>query len=212
MKFPWGPFPLRPACLGAVAAALCCFAAHVGAAVLRVHVTDPAGRSLPNAVVMLEPVSAKLPPVEPMAGVAISQAKRQFNPQVTVVTVGTPVHFPNFDTVRHHVYSFSPAKHFELKLYAGVPAKPVVFDKPGVAVIGCNIHDNMVAWVVIVDTPLYAMTATGGRAKIASVPAGAYQLKVWHASLRPGVEMSSIPVNMGTSDQEVQLQVQGTAP
>ena len=61
--------------------------------------------------------------------------------------------FPNFDTVRHHVYSFSPAKTFELKLYAGVPNTPVVFDKPGIAVLGCNIHDNMAAWVVVADTP-----------------------------------------------------------
>ena len=102
---------------------------------------------------MLEPASGRLP-VKPLGGVQIAQAKRQFSPRVTVVTVGTPVTFPNFDTVRHHVYSFSPVKTFELKLYAGVPNAPVVFDKPGIAVLGCNIHDQMAAWVVVVDTPL----------------------------------------------------------
>ncbi|MGZ5766445.1 MAG: methylamine utilization protein, partial [Caldimonas sp.] len=114
---------------------------------MTVLVSDSAGRALADAVVMLEPTTGRLP-TSPMVGVRIAQAQRQFSPQVTVVTVGTPITFPNLDTVRHHVYSFSPAKTFELKLYAGVPAAPVVFDKPGVAVLGCNIHDHMVAWVV----------------------------------------------------------------
>jgi plastocyanin len=110
------------------------------------------GKPLTDAVVMLEPAAVRLP-VAPLAGVQIAQLKRQFAPQVSVVTVGTPVSFPNDDTVRHHVYSFSSVKTFELKLYAGVPNAPVVFDKPGIAVLGCNIHDQMVAWVVVVDTP-----------------------------------------------------------
>ena len=100
------------------------------AAPLSVTVTDAAGKPLADAVVMLEPATGKAP-VKPLPDVEISQAKRQFNPRVTLITVGTRVAFPNFDTVRHHVYSFSQAKTFELKLYAGVPAAPIVFDKPG---------------------------------------------------------------------------------
>ena len=144
-----------PRCLPALATALALAAACGGvqAASVSVFVSDPAGKPLLDAVVMLEPATGKLP-VAPMAGVQIAQVKRQFAPQVSVVTVGTPVTFPNDDTVRHHVYSFSPVKTFELKLYAGVPNAPVVFDKPGIAVLGCNIHDQMVAWVVVVDTPL----------------------------------------------------------
>jgi hypothetical protein len=107
-----------------------------------------------------------------MSGVEIAQTHRQFSPQVTVITVGTSIAFPNRDTVRHHVYSFSPVKTFELKLYAGVPAAPILFDKPGIAVLGCNIHDEMVAWVVVVDTPLFARSAPGGRAQIDGVPTG----------------------------------------
>ncbi|HPM68332.1 MAG TPA: methylamine utilization protein, partial [Piscinibacter sp.] len=95
--------------------------ALVQAAPLSVTVTDAAGKPLADAVVMLEPATGKAP-VKPLPDVEISQAKRQFNPRVTLITVGTKVAFPNFDTVRHHVYSFSQAKTFELKLYAGVPA------------------------------------------------------------------------------------------
>src|SRR5689334_20889895 len=94
---------------------------EAGAAGVNTTVVDPAGRPLPGAVVMLEPVGARLP-VKPMSGVEIAQAKRTFMPDVTVVTVGTPVTFPNLDTVRHQVYSFSTAKTFELKLYTGTPS------------------------------------------------------------------------------------------
>src|SRR5437868_10756761 len=145
-----------------------------------------------------------------MSGVEISQVKRQFTPQISVVTAGTTVAFPNLDSVRHHVYSFSPIKQFELKLYSGVPSKPVVFDKPGVAVIGCNIHDRMVAWVVVVDTPLYAMSEASGKARIASVPPGLYQLRVWHAGLRAGQDLPTTAVHIANADvdHEVRLDVQ----
>lgn len=159
------------------------------AAPLSVSVTDAAGKPLADAVVMLEPASGKAP-VKPLPDVEISQAKRQFNPRVTLITVGTRVAFPNFDTVRHHVYSFSQAKTFELKLYAGVPAAPVVFDKPGLAVLGCNIHDRMAAWVVVADTPWFARTAADGSARIDGAPAGTYRLATWH----PGLPANSAPV------------------
>ena len=158
------------------------FAGLVVAATVEVSVTDGAGKPLHDAVVMLEPVSGALP-VRPLNGVQISQVHRQFEPQVTVVTVGTAISFPNLDTVRHHVYSFSGVKNFELKLYSGVPAAPVVFDRPGIAVLGCNIHDQMVAWVVIVDTPFYGRTSAIGKATIGAVAPGAYRLKTWHSSL-----------------------------
>jgi plastocyanin len=101
--------------------------------------------------------------VRPLAALEMAQQKKQFVPEVLVVPVGSEVRFPNHDTVRHHVYSFSPAKKFELKLYTGTPANPVLFDRPGVVVLGCNIHDQMVGWILVVDTPYYAQTlaATG---------------------------------------------------
>jgi plastocyanin len=150
-----------------------------GAAELLVHVVDAEGRALDDAVVALLPQGRSAPPLAPGTQATIEQRARQFRPSVTVVQTGTPVHFPNFDTVRHHVYSFSPIKRFELKLYVGTPSHPVVFDKPGTAVLGCNIHDDMVAWVHVVDTPWFAVTR-GGQAQLRQLPAGAYQLQAWH--------------------------------
>jgi plastocyanin len=173
--------------------------ALASAATLDVAAVDADGKPLADAVVLLEPVGAKAP-VKPLADVQISQAKRQFQPRVTVVTVGTPVTFPNFDTVRHHVYSFSAAKTFELKLYAGVPNAPIVFDKPGIAVLGCNIHDNMAAWVVIADTPWFARSGATGQARIDNVPAGSYRLRVWHPGLPANAEPVSSQLSVGTTD------------
>ena len=202
-----------PRRLLAFAPALALAAACGGAAAasVGVFVSDAAGRPLPDAVVMLEPAGARLP-VAPMAGVRISQHKRQFAPQVSVVTVGTPVSFPNDDTVRHHVYSFSAVKTFELKLYAGVPNAPVVFDKPGIAVLGCNIHDQMIAWVVVVDTPLFARSAASGKARIEGVPAGSYQLRVWHPSMPEATPPTSNAVAVAGADLELRAAVATAGP
>lgn len=186
-----------------------CAVAH--ATGVDITVTDSKGRPLADAVVMLEPVSGRLP-IAPLSGVQIAQTGRQFRPQVTVLTVGTPVTFPNLDTVRHQVYSFSPTKAFELKLYAGVPAQPVVFDKPGIAVLGCNIHDQMVAWVVVVDTPLFARSAASGKAQIVDVPPGSYELRTWHSTLNDATQPTTMPLLVGTADVDlrVSLRVSGS--
>ncbi|NUZ05267.1 methylamine utilization protein [Piscinibacter koreensis] len=198
--------PTRPLTLvlAAFLAASLSFAAH--AATVNVVVNDAAGRPIPDAVVMLEPVTGTLP-TRPLGTVEIAQIRRQFTPAVTVVTVGTPVTFPNQDTVRHHVYSFSPAKNFELKLYAGSPHAPVVFDKPGIAVLGCNIHDQMTAWVVVVDTPLHTRSSTAGRASIGSVPAGAYRLRAWHPGMPGQAEPTSTPISVAQADVEQRVQL-----
>ena len=185
-------------CAGALLAAPLA-AAH--AAALNVNVTGSDGKPLLDAVAQLDPAIGKAP-VKPMADVEISQAKRQFNPRVTLITVGTRVTFPNFDTVRHQVYSFSPIKTFELKLYAGVPNAPLTFDKPGVAVLGCNIHDSMAAWVVVADSPWFARSAANGRARIEGVPAGNYRLRLWHAGLGLGAEPAAVAITIGAGDAE----------
>ena len=178
----------------------------VVAAPLAVEVADAGGRALAGAVVLLEPVAGKAP-VKPMAEAQVAQTKRQFAPRVTLITVGTAVNFPNFDTVRHHVYSFSRAKTFEIKLYAGVPTQPVVFDKPGIAVLGCNIHDRMAAWVVVTDTPWHAMTGADGVARIADAPAGAYQLSVWHAGLAADSAPVTRKVQLGSAELRESFQL-----
>ena len=176
------------------------------AAALNLSFTDIAGKPLLDAVALLEPASGKVA-VKPLADVEISQTKRQFSPRVTLITTGTRATFPNFDTVRHHVYSFSPAKTFELKLYAGVPGVPLLFDKPGVAVLGCNIHDTMAAWVVVADTPWFARSATNGRARIEGVPAGNYRLRMWHSGLGPDAEPADAVLSIGAGDTEYSVRL-----
>lgn len=173
----------------------------VQAAALTVSIADAAGAPLVDAVALLEPASGRAA-VKPMADVQIAQARRQFSQRVTLITTGTRVTFPNFDTVRHQVYSFSAIKPFELKLYAGGPGLPVVFDKPGIAVLGCNIHDSMVAWVVVADTPWAARSDAAGRARIDGVPPGHYLLRVWHPGLAPNADPAAAAITIGTSDVE----------
>lgn len=177
----------RSSLLRSVAACLAfAGAGGVSAATVLVDVNDEAGRSVGGSVVFLESSAARSL-AKPLAKAEMAQEQKQFLPEVLVVPVGTQVHFPNRDSVRHHVYSFSPAKKFELKLYTGTPANPVQFDQPGIVVLGCNIHDRMVGWVVVVDTPYYALSPqSGGRAQLEGVPAGTYTLRVWHSRLPPG--------------------------
>jgi len=97
------------------------------------------------------------------------------------------------------VYSFSPAKTFDLKLYAGVPANPVIFDKPGIAVLGCNIHDNMVGWVLVVETPYFGRANAEGKLVLDGVPPGRYRLRVWHPGLPVGAPASDQPLPVGNA-------------
>ncbi|MGF6724438.1 plastocyanin [Paraburkholderia sp. GAS41] len=157
-------------------------AAAASAASLEVAVVDQNGAPLADAIVYATPLSGKLPPVKPASSV-VDQIKRQFVPLVSVVQSGTAITFPNKDNFEHDVYSFSPAKKFELHLYHGVPASPVVFDKPGLVVMGCNIHDSMIAYVMVVDTPWFAKTDANGHASIDNLPADNYKVTAWHYRL-----------------------------
>lgn len=150
-----------------------------------VEVFDAAGQPMADAAVYAEPASgASLP--KPGRLVEIEQRQKRFLPQVTVIQAGTDISFPNNDTVRHHVYSFSPAKPFELKLYSGVPSNPVSFDKSGTVVIGCNIHDQMAAYIHVVPTPYFGKTDAAGKIRLEVGAPGAYRLKAWHYGLPIG--------------------------
>ena len=150
----------------------------VHAASLAVSVADGQGTPLEDAVVWLV---AKTPgPQRPRREGMIEQINKTFIPTVTVVQVGTQVKFPNRDEVRHHVYSFSPAKRFEIKLYAGTPADPILFDKPGEVVLGCNIHDHMIAYVYVVESPWFGKTDKDGEVRIEGLPGGEYEVHAWY--------------------------------
>ena len=183
-------------------------------ATVTVQVQDAFGKPLADAVAYLESAQASRAAgaARPANPVEIAQIAKQFDPRVSVVPVGTMVSFPNKDAVRHHVYSFSPAKTFELKLYSGTPANPVQFDKAGVAVLGCNIHDNMVAWVVVVDTPYFGRSAALGQVALSNVPAGAYRLRVWHPNLPVGAPALDQTLSVDAVDAKVTVRVAGLAP
>lgn len=184
-----------------VAAALSGAGLPAQAASVTIKAGDAAGHALDSVVVSLVPVSrAGLPVARPAQ---IEQRDKTFLPAISVVQTGTAMEFPNNDTVRHHVYSFSAAKVFELKLYAGKPEKPVVFDKPGVVVLGCNIHDRMVAYVVVVDTPWSAISQADGVARITDVPNGDYQLQLWHPRRLGRPDIPPRPVRVAGDQTEV---------
>ncbi len=159
-------------------------------------VKDEHGKPVADAVVSLTAPGAATPAPRPAAAAVMDQQNKEFVPFVLPVTVGTPVTFPNRDNIRHHVYSFSSTKRFELPLYIGTPAAPVVFDKPGSVVLGCNIHDWMVGYVYVLATPYFARTGEEGRARIAELAPGTYEARVWHPRLKTDADKTTVPVTV----------------
>jgi plastocyanin len=157
------------------------------AAELTIELRTPSGQPVADAVVSLYP-GGRPAPLGPARGrYQIAQRNTQFQPFVLIVPVGGQIAFPNYDSFRHHVYSFSPAKRFELKLYAREQDRTVRFDRAGVVALGCNIHDQMTAFVKVSDTGLAARSDASGRIVFANVPAGPLVARLWHPHLRlPG--------------------------
>ena len=148
------------------------------AAGVTVNARDPLGNPLQDLVVWAVPRDGAAP-ARARPGM-VEQRNKTFIPLVTVVQAGTLVNFPNRDEIRHHVYSFSPAKRFEIKLYAGTPAEPLLFDKAGEVVLGCNIHDHMIAYIYVVESPWFAKTDKDGMARIEGMPAGEFEVHAWY--------------------------------
>lgn len=146
------------------------------AAGYQAHVVDGQGEPLADAVVTLQGPGRGL--AQPSA--VMDQRDKQYFPRVLAVHTGTAVSFPNHDNIRHQVYSFSPAKRFELRLYEGTPTAPVVFDKAGLAVLGCNIHDWMLGYVYVTDAPWFGVTDRHGNVQFDDLPTGQYSVVLWH--------------------------------
>jgi plastocyanin len=184
-----------------VALSLAAFIATSGAFAqssdIAVSVTDDSGRGVEDAVVVAVPVEASARTAPSPKPDALDQIDKEFVPKVKVVVVGTPVTFPNKDAVRHHVYSFSGAKQFELPLYAGVPARPVVFDKPGIVVLGCNIHDWMVGHIYVSESPWFAKTGRDGKAVISGLSSQAYFVRVWHPQMEEAEDLTRKKIDLG---------------
>jgi plastocyanin len=170
------------------------------AADMRIEVRSLQGDPLSDAVVFAEPSLGAAPAPTGGSRATIDQVDKQFVPRISVMRAGTEVHFPNSDNIRHSVYSFSPAKVFATKLYAGRQAAPVTFENAGVIVLGCNIHDTMLAWAVVVDTPWYGKTATDGSITLEGLAPGMYRVSGWFPGLTEPVV------------QQVELTAQGATP
>jgi plastocyanin len=153
------------------------------AATLEVAVVDEQGQPLERVAVYAVP-TFPLPTATPRTG-EMDQERTAFVPHILIVQKGANVDFPNNDTVSHHVYSFSPAKTFELGLYKGNAHEPVQFEQTGVVTLGCNIHDGMLGYILVVDTPFYALTNEHGKVALDSLPMGQYTLNVWTPRARP---------------------------
>lgn len=148
---------------------------------LHINITTPDGQPVAGAVAYLlpsKPVESDKVPRDTM-----DQVNQQFNPHILTVQKGTLVDFPNSDSIKHHVYSFSPAKQFELQLYKGTDTEPLPFDTVGLVELGCNVHDWMLGYILVVDTPYFTQANQQGLASI-DLPADQYRLKIWHPRIQ----------------------------
>jgi plastocyanin len=186
-----------------------CATAPAAAGTLHVKVVDERGTPIERVAVWAMP-GAAAPAVEPGAtrdapSAVMDQADNAFVPHVLVVQAGTSVLFPNNDVVSHHVYSFSEAKAFELGLYKGNAHPPLLFEKPGLVVLGCNIHDGMLGYILVVETPHYSLTDAHGALALESLPPGDYTLRVWTPRLRPGALPPDETVTITASDDATRV-------
>jgi plastocyanin len=171
-------------CRNAVLFMASVLATSVCAGMLQVSVVDPQGAPLADAVVTLAgPPGATSGPLK----ADMDQRDKVFYPHVLAVRAGTSVTFPNSDDIRHQVYSFSSSKRFELRLYQGTPAAPILFDQPGVVVLGCNIHDWMLGYIYVTQDPWYGVSDEKGHLTFDNLPDGAYTLTLWHPQ-RPDLQ------------------------
>ena len=174
---------------GAILLALaCCAASSLQAATVVVEVFKRDGKPLAGAVVTIEAEAPALPAAPPVRAI-MDQVNLAFVPDVLVIPLHSTVQFPNSDAVGHQVYSFSSARKFQLPLYRGKPYPPVQFDQPGVVTLGCNIHDNMIAYVMVTSAPFFGRTDPRGEWQAGNVPGGKYRVRVWHPLLNEPQEL-----------------------
>lgn len=177
------------------------------AAKVEIQVQNLQGQPLADAVITLQgPLGASVSP----ASAVMDQVQKQFLPRVLAVRSGTRVSFPNRDDIRHQVYSFSSAKRFELRLYKGTPSEPVLFDKPGLVVLGCNIHDWMLGYIYVTDDPWFAVSDAAGQLDF-KLPPGHYRVTVWHPQLADGLAQDSADIQVPAAGLQLKLPLVVTA-
>jgi plastocyanin len=169
------------------------------AATLVINVRTADGHVLQGAVITVRPLDGPPRKVAPVRAV-MDQINKAFEPDLLVLPVGSTVEFPNSDLVSHQIYSFSPAKRFQLPLYRGKPYPPVHFDQPGLVTLGCNIHDEMLAYLVVTDAAYFGRTDRDG-AFTADVPRGRYRVGIWHPRLRDAESDLERELSVGETDR-----------
>jgi plastocyanin len=171
---------------------LCLLWSNFVSADIKVRVLDTEGKPVSNAVISIPQItqyatSTPLLDASKMAPAVMDQVDKQFLPHVLIVEKGQFVVFPNSDQVRHHVYSFSKPNDFEIRLYSGNQAEPVAFANAGVAVLGCNIHDQMVGYLYIKDGEVAEITDQEGVVKFENDSVMSLQedlvVTIWHSRL-----------------------------
>ncbi len=171
--------------------------APAAAGQLTVTVKDAGGKPAADAVVeavVAAPLASRVP-----QEARIDQRRETFLPLVSVIRKGGHVGFLNNDTTMHQVYSFSAIKQFQFELRQGQRSAPMVFDVPGVAAIGCNIHDQMITYVYVAEAPLASLTDEAGMVVFADIPDGTVQLRVWHPRLAQPLPLRSVMVGASTT-------------
>lgn len=183
--------------------------ASLSAATVDITVRSADGKPLAGAVVLIDTPKKPVGPIHFSWGTEMAQRNIAFDPHVLIVPVGSTVTFPNRDKVRHHVYSFSKVKSFNLKLYGHEQIPSVLFDKPGVVSLGCNIHDTMSGFILVVDTPFAMQTDANGHVFITGVPPGGATIRLWHPSIRAPGNMLEQAVTVGPAGFAMAYSVRG---
>ncbi len=199
-------------CVVLAASCMAFAAAPIWAASLTLRIVDAKGKPVSDAVVTLKPAGASAPLPRMGSGYRITQQDTQFHPFVSVVPVGATLAFPNLDPFRHHVYSFSPTKRFDLKLFARDQTRNVTFDRPGIVAIGCNIHDSMSAYIFVTDSAWTERSGANGSVVFHNIPARPYDLQLWHPYLRAPGGMLSRPMIAASADRSETITVQLRPP
>lgn len=177
------------------------FAAACAAVDVTVELKDGVGAALSEAIVALYARNTGTRIAAPPAEHKMDQLDKQFVPRLLAIHVGDQIVFPNSDNIRHHVYSFSPARKFELPLYRGIPSEPVRFEAAGKVVLGCNIHDRMSAHIYVLDTPLFALT-TAGRHTFSGIAPGDYEVAVFHPLQSDAQDGARQPLQVATENSQ----------
>ncbi len=162
---------------------------------LQVRFNEDDGATIPDAVVEIITPSVPVPEDWDFNGI-MDQVDKEFIDNVVITVAGSYITFPNSDDIQHHVYSFSDNKSFELPLYSGNEAEPILFDVPGVAVVGCNIHDWMLGYIYVSKSHLVTKSNEHGIAVFEDLAAGDYQLQIWHERARRSDQFSTFDVSI----------------